>query len=93
MDRTERLYRIDALLHEHAVVLGPNRSGFSGDQSHWAGVESRGQHVIKPDAGQIQVLRLWAGRWRIRPDQGVGRATIVRTLAAASVVLSARTQR
>ena len=40
MDRTERLCRIDALLHEHAVVPGLNRSGFSGDQSHWAGAEA-----------------------------------------------------
>ena len=40
MDRTERLYRIDALLHEHTVVPGLNRSGFSGDQSHWAGAEA-----------------------------------------------------
>ena len=40
MDRSERLYRIDALLHEHTVVPGLNRSGFSGDQSHWAGAEA-----------------------------------------------------
>ena len=61
MDRSERLYRIDALLHEHTVVpwAEPLRVLWRPIALGWS--RSRGQHVIKPDAGQIQVLRLWAG--------------------------------
>ena len=41
MDHTERLYRIDALLHEQAVVPGLNRSAFSGGHRFGLGSKSR----------------------------------------------------
>ena len=73
MDRTERLYRIDALLHEHTVVPGLNRSGFSGDQSHWAGAEaadSTSSNRMRAKSKYCVFGRADGEYARIRPSDG-----------------------